>query len=269
MSVVLLRWNPEISSYSMDQFKDAIKEAKKTQEYYMNWSVWEHEKVHRGDRFFMLRVGKGKTGIVMSGRVISEPYTSEDWSGKGRTIHYVDLIPDFLVDSDKGPRLSVEDLEKAFPKYVWNTGHSGMVLDDSLGAKLEWLWVNFLYKNFTVDRKKNFASNIYETDVDSVVYTYYGGVKEPLQLDLSEKKGAACEICGYDYGKVFDMDSLDCVAVQNIYYMFPPAKPVKNVKTLFHCICANCRNVYRDLCNDTNDEKLLPFSCLVKAKKKK
>ena len=84
MSVVILRWNPEISSYSMNRFKNAMEEARNTQNYMLNWSVWEHEKVHCGDRFFMLRVGKGKTGVVMSGRIVSDPYHDEDWSGKGR-----------------------------------------------------------------------------------------------------------------------------------------------------------------------------------------
>jgi hypothetical protein len=39
MNVVILRWNPEISSYSMDSFKNAMEEAKNTQKYRLNWSV--------------------------------------------------------------------------------------------------------------------------------------------------------------------------------------------------------------------------------------
>ena len=42
MSVVILRWNPEISSYRMESFKNAVEEAKNTQKYMLNWSVWEH-----------------------------------------------------------------------------------------------------------------------------------------------------------------------------------------------------------------------------------
>ncbi len=29
---------------------------------YFNWSVWEHEKAKCGDRFFLVRVGEGKSG---------------------------------------------------------------------------------------------------------------------------------------------------------------------------------------------------------------
>ena len=97
MSIVILRWNPEISSYRMESFKKAVDEARNTQSYMLNWSVWEHEKVHCGDRFFMLRVGKGKTGVVMSGKIVSDPYHDEDWSGKERMTYYVNIQPDFLI----------------------------------------------------------------------------------------------------------------------------------------------------------------------------
>ena len=268
MSVVILRWNPEISSYGMDRFKNAIEEARNTQNYMLNWSVWEHEKVHCGDRFFMLRVGKGKTGVVMSGRIVSEPYHDEDWSGKGRMTYYVNIQPDFLVDTERGTHLSIRDLEKALPRYVWKEGHSGTVLNDSLGTKLEWLWVDFLYNTFSVSAKKNFASNLCETNTESVPKTYHYSMVVPLQLDLVKKRGAACEICGYDYEKVFDLAFLNYGGVQNIYYFFPSKRPVKNVRQNFHCICANCRNIYNDLCTDTNGGDLLPFESLAKLKRK-
>ena len=41
----------------------------------------------------MLKVGNGNTGIVMSGIIVSQPYKDEDWSGKGRDVRYVRMIP--------------------------------------------------------------------------------------------------------------------------------------------------------------------------------
>lgn len=268
MNVVILRWNPEISSYSMDSFKNAMEEAKNTQKYRLNWSVWEHEKIQYGDRFFMLRVGKGKTGVVMSGVIMSNPYRGEDWSGKGRTTYYVNIIPDFLVDTEQGKHLSIRDLEKALPNYIWKEGHSGMVLNKSLGTKLEWLWLNFLYNNFTKKFKKNFASNLFDSDCKSVQKTYHYYMAPLIQFELAKKRGAACEICGYNYEKVFDLFSLNYKAIHNIYYFFPSDRLVKNARQNFHCICTNCRNIYYDLCSDTNDGDLLPFECLVKIKHK-
>ena len=97
----------------------------------------------------------------MSGRIVSEPYPEKDWSGKNRKIHYVDIVPDFLIDSNHKPRLRLADLEKEMPKYVWKEGHSGMVLDDSYGTMLEWLWA--------------FSNHHYALD--------------SLKLDLARKKG--------------------------------------------------------------------------------
>lgn len=104
----------------------------------------------------MLRVGKGKIGIVMS-----------------------------------GGHLGIRDLEKAFPHYVWKEGHSGMVVSDSLGTKLEWLRGDFLYSTFAVG---------------------------------------------------------------------------KSVRKNFHCVCANCKKIFNDLCSDTYGGDLLTFGSLKKLK---
>ncbi len=71
MSVVVLRWNPEISSFRMENFKNAMKESQNTQNYMLNWSVWEHEKVHCGDRFFFAssRFGQGWCGYERKNRL--------------------------------------------------------------------------------------------------------------------------------------------------------------------------------------------------------
>ena len=58
---------------------------------YYNWSVWEYEKAKCGDRFYMVRVGEGNTGVVMSGVFDSHPYEAADWSGKGRRTFYMDM----------------------------------------------------------------------------------------------------------------------------------------------------------------------------------
>ena len=41
---------------------DHIQSVKRMMVDYFNWSVWEHEKAKCGDRFFLVRVGEGKSG---------------------------------------------------------------------------------------------------------------------------------------------------------------------------------------------------------------
>ena len=93
MNTFLLLWNPAISSYTIDRceeefdFKEAtLGDFIDDEQYFswdLNWSIMEWEKAHKGDRFFMLRVGEGQpNGIVMSGRFSSNPYTASGNQGR-------------------------------------------------------------------------------------------------------------------------------------------------------------------------------------------
>lgn len=79
----LLRWNPTISSFNLDDYRDVLSK-------YpggfsgMNWSVYEWEKAHKGDHYYMLRTGDDKAGIVFRGVFTSDPYPGEDWVGNGK-----------------------------------------------------------------------------------------------------------------------------------------------------------------------------------------
>ena len=108
MNTIILFWNPDISSYTIERLREDLS----NYAHVGNWSVWEHDKAHKGDRFFMVRCGKGQTGICMSGRFRSEPYQDEDWSGKGREVYYMDLMADTVIDPDLLPILSTELLSK-------------------------------------------------------------------------------------------------------------------------------------------------------------
>ena len=83
----ILMWNPSISSYTMERFdEDLIEMANGWDLEYFNWSVWDYENAQEGDAFYMVKVGPGSKGVVMSGVFTSDPYQDEDWSGKGRKV---------------------------------------------------------------------------------------------------------------------------------------------------------------------------------------
>ena len=164
MNTFLLLWNPAISSYTIDRCDEefdfneaALGDFIDDEQYFpwdLNWSVWEWEKAHKGDRFFMLRVGEGEpNGIVMSGRFSSNPYVDEDWSGNGRVVHYADLEFDAAIHPDSPKILSSDILEKHFPDRNWRKGHSGQAVDNETAAKLEDLWNDHIYP-FSSLRKK-------------------------------------------------------------------------------------------------------------------
>ena len=158
MNTIILFWNPGISSYTIERLREDLS----NHAHVSNWSVWEHEKAHKGDRFFMVRCGDGKTGICMSGRFRSEPYRGEDWSGKGREVYYMDLLADVVIDPDACPILSTAELQSLIPEFKWDGGHSGRLLPEKDALVLEDKWIDFLdehneifihhtYKNDDID----------------------------------------------------------------------------------------------------------------------
>lgn len=81
----LLRWNPTISSFNLDDYRDVL--SKYSSGFSgMNWSVYEWEKAHKGDHYYMLRTGDDKAGIVFRGVFTSDPYPGEDWAGNGKKV---------------------------------------------------------------------------------------------------------------------------------------------------------------------------------------
>lgn len=137
----ILMWNPNISSLSLG---DHIWNIANMYAEYFNWSVWEHEKAKCGDRFFLVCVGKGDTGIVMSGVFDSHPYEAKDWSGKG---FYMDMLPNVILEPGFAPMVTTEELQKAIPSSDWTGGYSGRLLSQEDAQKLEILWSCFLKKN--------------------------------------------------------------------------------------------------------------------------
>ena len=156
MNTFILFWNPEISSYTLERMRDDMEHWA----HVGNWSVWQHDLAHKGDRFFMVRCGEGKTGICMSGRFRSEPNRDEDWSGKGRVVYYMDLWADTVIDPEFLPILSSDELTKQIPSFDWSGGHSGRLLPEKNAEKLEGLWTSFLEQNKQIFNKLTLKQNI-------------------------------------------------------------------------------------------------------------
>lgn len=138
----ILMWNPAISSITIHNHIDSISHI---DDWEFNWSVYEWEKAHEGDRFFMVRVGEGNTGIVMSGIFISEPYTERDWNRirKNKEIHYMDMQPNLIVNPETMPIITTAQLQEAIPDFIWSKGHSGSLLTDFQTQRLEELFAMY------------------------------------------------------------------------------------------------------------------------------
>ncbi len=136
----IMRWNTDISNYQMWEFDEAIDEFE-DEGFYYDWSIWDYQKVHVGDRFYMIRTGDGPHGIVMRGIIIGKPYPDEDWSGHGRKVYYIRMRLTHMIHPELSPYLlTTDDLSKYLPNFNWENGHSGEILDDCTAQFLEEIW---------------------------------------------------------------------------------------------------------------------------------
>lgn len=225
-NTIILFWNPEISSFTIQQYCELMEHWWDAS---MNWSVWEHEKAKIGDRFFLVRCGKEPNGIVMCGEFCSEPYIDEDWSGKGREVYYMDLNIEFMGDPN-GHLLSSDILTKNIPNFNWYGGHSGRLIESEDDTeRLEMLWQCYIEDVIHQERDED----DYEEEEDNDFRW-----KNQLDEYLSKKHGTACEICGYDYRKMFG----EQVKKHNEYYYIGDfgCRDCDEIERNYHCVCSNC-----------------------------
>lgn len=227
MKTFILMWNPAISSFKKEEFNEMISADEYPE---LNWSVWDWREAEEGDRFFMVRVGEGNTGIVLAGHFESDPWQGEDWSGKGREVYYVDLYMDSIIDSDRAAYITTEQLTDAIPEFDWTGGHSGRLVTPEVALKLEMLWMQYLFTHQDIfDSKAAWTSEYWNKDmVDGV-----------LEEHLCQTRGNKCEVCGYDFKQLWGDDCEE----KNDYWLFWPkacSKLSGNFMDHVHCLCNNC-----------------------------
>lgn len=154
----LLRWNPDISSITMEEWKYWMDHFRFIE---TNWSVHDWEESDYGDAFFMLKVGSGRQGIVMRGWFTSLPYLSDSWRNDGSRIFYRDLRIDNILDPENGPIIPIEDLKAAMPDVDWEHGHSGVFLTVEQQLMLNELWAKFEAEHPEIIVHQNQMINFY------------------------------------------------------------------------------------------------------------
>ena len=132
MKLYILRWNPNISSWTYDRHENLLQSILVNDYDDMNWSIYDFENLEEGDYWILQQVGTDKDGIAGFGTFVSDPYTSASWKRKdGTNLFYADLYFDCIIDRRKTDFLSASELEKLFPEIEWHKGHSGVLIEDA------------------------------------------------------------------------------------------------------------------------------------------
>ena len=150
----IMRWNTDISNYKLSEFEDAMEDFF-DEGFYYDWSIWDYQKAHIGDRFYMIRTGEGKNGVVMRGSIIGTPYPDEDWSGKGRKVFYIRMSLTNMIHPERTPLLlTTDELTEAIPDFNWKGGHSGEILSDAQADKLEKVWKDYIERTHAISSEE-------------------------------------------------------------------------------------------------------------------
>ena len=158
----IMRWNTDISNYKLSEFEDAMEDFF-DEGFYYDWSIWDYQKAHIGDRFYMIRTGEGKNGVVMRGAIIGTPYPDEDWSGKGRKVFYIRMSLTNMIHPERTPLLlTTDELTEAIPDFNWKGGHSGEILSDIQADKLEVVWKDYIERTHAISSEEVVDGNFNE-----------------------------------------------------------------------------------------------------------
>ena len=150
----IMRWNTDISTYTLSEFEDAMEDFF-DEGFYYDWSIWDYQKAHIGDHFYMIRTGEGANGVVMRGTIIGTPYPDEDWSGKGRKVYYIRMNLTNMIHPERTPLLlTTDELTEAIPDFNWKEGHSGEILSDSQADKLEDVWKDYIERTHAISSEE-------------------------------------------------------------------------------------------------------------------
>lgn len=209
----VLMWNPEVSSYTLEQCIKDFNNLKNKFKlgYIFNWSVWDWAQMQKGDNVVLVNCGnQGNKGIVLIGNAISKPYLGEDWSGKGRDVHYVDIDIQFYFHPIDGPVIGIEELQKVCPDFDWTGGHSGRMIEGADDKALNDFICDFLSENYWFGDKTIYCSDydnrIYACDDENKAALMYAKsvVKSSndMRRAINAEKGAF--LAGVEFRKLFD-----------------------------------------------------------------
>ena len=168
----LLKWNPAISSYTMERLDSDMGDW--ADGYWaddFDWSVHEWQKAHKGDRFFMVRVGEGNTGVFAAGRFTGEPFKGEDWQEKEREVYYMPIEFEAVFHPERADIIPTEELERELPHIDWRKGHSGIMLDAEDAVRLELMWRDYVGQNKSLYLPRAAKNEFYDSrsDIDKAI----------------------------------------------------------------------------------------------------
>lgn len=244
MKTYLLAWNP--NRYNWEELPQLVEEVKEGKDVTLRWSCGRSKSIRKGDRFYLIRLGKFPKGIFASGNVIKEPFLDVSWKGKpsDKPTLYVEVLFDKLLNPERDAILPIEVLQQPpLAEMHWYTQVSGIKIRDDIITELEKLWGNFSNHGFYFADELGVDNEYLEGSVKSVLVNAYERNVAARQKCISYF-GTSCYICGFDFEKVYGEIGKCYIHVHHIVpiseigteYRIDPIKDLRPV-------CPNCHSM--------------------------
>lgn len=253
MITYLLTWNP--NKWVWDNIEQAKSEIDSTGSYIDSWSCGGTKSIRRGDRVFLMRLGRYPKGIIASGWAQDGWYKSVHWDLKKRQqgirANYINVDFDIILNSDKENILEYDELQQGILKNMhWFSQSSGISIPNDIANILEKKWSDF-------NKDRNVFSSRTETLTEEIINPdrYFEGAIKTIKVNGYERNSRARQECidyyGYDcYCCGINLECMYGGIAKNfihVHHLVPLAdikkkyelNPVKDLRP----VCPNCHAV--------------------------
>jgi 5-methylcytosine-specific restriction protein A len=242
----LFTWNP--SKWEWYDIEEKIEEITNAGKCIKEWSCISHTKVKPGDRAFLARVGSNPRGIIGSGTIISHSFLGDHWEDNEKSIYFVSIEFDVLLNPGEEPILTVDNLNSGnLVLQSWTPQSSGIAIKQEAKSELEEAWFEFLT---TQNIRRNpfvedliSATSFVEGASSQIVQTRYERNPYARSACLSHY-GFTCCVCSFNFEKVYGSIGYKFIHVHHLTQISKVKQqyrvdPIKDLRP----VCPNCHSM--------------------------
>lgn len=235
----LLTWNPK--RWFWENLQDEVEELSKQGFLIGRWSVGVSKRITRGNRLFLIRLGKEPKGIIGSGWAESDVYEDDHWDNSafevGKYARYVDVRFDKLLNPDNEEILPRKELNH-LGKMHWDSQGSGISIPDEVAYRLENIWADFL------DDDRFLPTAVAEPaaieGLRTETKTYVRGRSRQLRELALKKAAGICCVCNVDYKQLLKGKGVRVLQVHHRKQLAASNAPRVTHLSELAVVCANC-----------------------------
>jgi 5-methylcytosine-specific restriction enzyme A len=269
MATYILTWNPEKTHFDEEEYYDIVERTREGElvgeagggQY--RWSCGNRKTIEAGDRLFFLRQGVDR-GMVGAAYAAADAYIDAHWdeSKTEKEANYVDLEYETLLPVSF--RLPIENLLGVDLGINWRyLIASGTQVSVDFEGELESLWADHLDRIGWQGRSQYIepgevpnAKKLFEGATRRVTVNSYERNRDARKKCI-DYYGAKCEVCGFDFGKVYGEIGQGFIHVHHLLDLAAIGKqyevdPIKDMRP----VCPNCHTILHTLTPAMSIEKL-------------